>query len=176
MKVMAKFVAGVVLAAGLSSAANASTIYLNFPTVDPTVHEKSHSHCGSGCEDTYHFTLDDAVNTTLLVDLLEGSFEHYDWTLQGDDAGVIAEGSGGNSEHPITAPATLVDIGPLLLFPDVYCLDITLYKGTGRYQVTLSDPPTVPIPGALLLFGSGLAGLGFAGRRSRKKAAAAAKA
>ena len=169
MRVVAKFVAGIALAFGLSSAASASTVTLLFPKVDPTVYEKPHSHCDSGCEDTYHFTLDDAVNTTLLVELLDGSFEHYDWTLQGDDAGLIAEGGGGNHEHRITAPATLIDLGPLLLFPDVYCLDITLYKGPGRYRVTLSDPPDVPIPGAALLFASGLGAVGFSGRKWRKK-------
>lgn len=169
MRVVAKFVAGIALALGLSSAASASTVTLLFPTVDPAVYEKSHGRCSSGCEDTYHFTLHDAVNTTLLVELLEGSFRHYDWTLQGDDAGVIAEGGGGDREHPITAPATLIDIGPLLLFPDVYCLDITLYKGSGTYRVTLSDPPAVPIPGAALLFASGLGALGFSRCNWRKK-------
>jgi hypothetical protein len=55
-----------------------------------------------------------------------------------------------------------------------YYLKVTGFAGVGSaqggsYEVAIS---TTPIPPALLLFGSALAGLGFLGRRSRRSTAA----
>ncbi len=171
MKALMKVLAGIALAFGISNAANAATLNLNFPTVDPTIHNQLDFGCTylHPCVDKYQFTLADAVNTSLKVDAF-GAFSSYSWALNGASSGLIVGASGG----AVLGLATLADIGPMLLLPDIYTFKISFTNGAVAYRLTLADPPlSTPIPGAALLFGSGLFSLGFLGRKRRKAKAAA---
>jgi len=179
MRAPRRLLAGLALSVGLfaagmtgpSGAARAATINLDFPSTDPTVVNRVAGICGpfafgnhsfgSPCEDHYRFSLAHTTNVTILLQAF-GAIGSYEWNLSNTPYG----GSGG----PFIGPATLADLGPVALSAGVYWFCVTFKTGATAYRLTLADPVSqTPIPGAALLFGSGLAALGFAGRRKYRK-------
>ena len=169
MKAFTKLFAGVALAFGISHAASAAVYNLDFPNTDPTYAFGLVEDCGvAGCSNQYNFTLTDPIYVEINAVAI-GIFGSYDWALTStstDPYSVLYSGGGG----PVFGFTSLVGLGPVLLQPDSYAFFMNVYNGSALYLVAVSDPPgDVPIPGAALLFGSGLAALGFTGRKRRKK-------
>ena len=177
MKVMAKLIAGAALAFGLSHAANAAVIPLATPGVVPQLVWTPDLGCtDAGCHDEYTFSLPVPTIVELSVGVF-GDFGSYDWSFErvAPDSLTLIDGNGG----AFSPFAPILGFGPTELGVGTYTFFMNLYNGNGITFLQVVDDVKVasnPIPGALLLFGSGLAGLGFAGRRSRKKTAATAKA
>jgi len=185
MNALVRLAAGMVLAAGLSSAADAATVGLPSTgggtacygdcTVDFTLSASSTvSVTGDPVATVSSFSL--APMTMSFMSFGYGGFggshsNHYSWNLYDGFGHQVGHGDGHSSTDP--SPSSF----------------LTQFLGRGRYSfhIRFDDPtkgcdirvhiPDAPIPGSGLLFGSGLAGLGFVRRRrSSKSRASAAKA
>jgi hypothetical protein len=169
MKSLTRLAAGFALAFGLSTVAHAAVI--PFPTTNPYSTNNA-GFCGplpfvggSPCDISYSFTLPSTYDVT--IDLLAfGGFGSFSWQLTGTSLG---------SPSPI-GPSFV--IGSLVhletqLGPGPYSFDFHFASAAGGYHFEISGTPVsgVPIPGATLLFLSGLGALGAAQRKFGKRTA-----
>jgi hypothetical protein len=88
----------------------------------------------------------------------------------------IGPGGSGVNQGPLNALAGITNLPLSLTIAGLYTLSIAWARpatgaNSGFYTTTVVTPP-VPLPPALLLFGSAMVGLGMLARRRRKVAAA----
>ncbi len=178
MRVFGTVVASIALALLGATSAQAAKFNLAPPSATPQTHaqvDSCHSFLffgGGTCKDRYTFTLDQASRISIKINSF-GHFKRFDWFLVGSSH----YGHGGR----VSRPMTLVDLENISLDAGTYMFILKLKKGEGAYDFTIGtgsldgETPTgikalgpdpvssVPLPGAALLFGSGLAALAGAG-------------
>jgi len=168
-KLLARLIVGLTLAVGICSGARAATI--SFPSTNPYL-DVNGAFC-LNCSTSYDFTLPSAYNVSILVGAL-GYIQSFSWSLEktSGPAATIASGSGG----PLFGGGFIASLPAELLGPGDYSFLLSGYIVASGYAFAISGAPVavsgVPIPGAALLFGSGLAALSFSRRKVGKRSKA----